>query len=80
MNNLRKTKRYELWQSESGGCLTFFCCDSSSARAQLEEDAQLIWTVDAVSYADARRKLNEHMGWGPYEPAPEFVRYLEETY
>jgi hypothetical protein len=76
----RVAKKYELWHSESGGGHTFFCSDSPTARRLLEADARLIWTVDAISYADARRKLNEHLDWGPYEPAPEFVRWVEENY
>ena len=80
MRGERDAKKYELWHSESEGGHAFFCCEHNTARAQLEPDAKLVWTVDAISYADARRKLNEHMGWGPYEPAPEFARDVEENY
>jgi len=81
MANERAAKTYELWHSEAEGCHSFFCSENSDHhRAQNAPDARLVWTVDAISYADARRKLNEHMGWGPYEPPPESVRYLEENY
>ena len=80
MNSGREAKKYELWHSESEGGYAFFCCIHTTARAQLEKDARLVWTVDAISYAEARRKLNAHMGWEPYEPAPEFARDVEENY
>ena len=81
MPNERAPKRYELWFSETACSHSFFCSEHSDHhRAQNERDARLIWTVDAISYADARRKLNEYMGWEPYEPPPECAQYLEENY
>jgi hypothetical protein len=78
MEEVRSAKQYELWESIAGGW-SFFVADSHHHQ-HLEPDAKLVWTVDAVSYADARWKLNVYMGWEPYEPPQEFADYLNQIY
>ncbi|MGA1283430.1 MAG: hypothetical protein ACO34J_05110, partial [Prochlorothrix sp.] len=45
----QKVMQYELWQSIEGS-YAFFPADNVSARALLEPDDRLIWTVEANSW------------------------------
>jgi hypothetical protein len=35
-------------------------------------DLVLGWTYEATSYFDAMRARNEHLGWEPYRPEPDW--------
>jgi len=65
-----KTKVCELWWSKSTASHSFFPEDNKSARATLEDDAQLQWKVQARSWKEACTKMHEHLGREPYEPEP----------
>jgi hypothetical protein len=59
-------QRFELWKEPDG--FSFFPSDNDSARAALEPDAKLIWTVEAESWEEASKRKNEYLGWEEYRP------------
>jgi len=62
--------KYELWESIEGGGYSFFPADNASARALLEPDDRLIWTVEANSWEEASQAQYNYLGWGHYHPMP----------
>lgn len=58
--------RFELWKLSAG--YTFFPEDNEGARKLLEPGATLAWTVEARSWDEARARMHEFLGWGPYKP------------
>lgn len=60
--------KYELWESIEGGGYSFFPADNASARALLEPDDRLIWTVEANSWEEASQAQYNYLGWGQYKP------------
>jgi len=34
----------------------------------LEDDAKLVWSVEAESWDEAQTKKHEYLGWEPYKP------------
>jgi hypothetical protein len=63
--------KYELWHSESDSSYAFFAVGHRHNAGELPSDAKLIWTVEAETSQDARRKQHEFLGWEPYQPATE---------
>jgi hypothetical protein len=72
---------HELWVHDEGQ--QTFCLagpHGDDARRLAGPDAQLTWTVEAVSHFDAMTKYYEHMGWGTYttqHPEWDCVSYAE---
>lgn len=61
--------KYELWQSLDGD-YSFFPTDNVSAKALLEPDDTLIWSVEANSWEEACQAQYTYLGWGQYKPMP----------
>ena len=57
--------KFELWKLGAG--YTFFQEDNERARRLLEPGAVLAWTVEAKSWDEARARMHEFLGWGPYK-------------
>ncbi len=58
---------HELWKEKDGN--QTFCFAGSlgdDARKTLSSEAELIWTVEAISHYDAMTKYYEFMSWGEY--------------
>ena len=62
--------KYELWHSKHGDCdvHSLMAQDALDKQVTLEPNAVVIWTVDAASWDEARRKQHEFLGWEPYKP------------
>lgn len=60
-------KKYDLWFSPSENSYAF---SESSVHHDmgLEEDAEIIWSVEADSWQEACAKQHEYLGWEPYKP------------
>ena len=65
---MTKTKRYELWASESDGGYSFFESSNEQARRLLAKDAKLVWEVEARDWVEAQTLKHWHLGWEPYVP------------
>jgi hypothetical protein len=63
----KSTTRFELWKVDAGHA--FFEVGNESARKLLRPNAKLVWSVEARSWEEARRRMHEYLGWGPYKPA-----------
>jgi hypothetical protein len=67
--NKESRMKFELWRSE-GPCagLSFFPAGrkGEQARSMLEPGAELILTVEALSYMDAMQQYYSYMDWGDY--------------
>jgi len=63
-----KMKRFELWYSKNTCSYDFFEKDHPQKHSLLEDDAVLIWSVEAASYDEAQVKKHEYLGWEPYNP------------
>ena len=62
-------KRCELWYSPAESSYTFFPVDNKKHSVLLPNDAELIWTTEASSWAEACQKRNDFLRWEPYVPA-----------
>ena len=62
--------KHELWK-ENEGRQTFCFAGSmgDDARALMDENSELIWTVEADSHFEAMTKYYEFMDWGEYKTA-----------
>ncbi|HLP90326.1 MAG TPA: hypothetical protein VK184_17290 [Nostocaceae cyanobacterium] len=67
IKNHSKTTIYEIWRNEDGS-LDFFPSTNDSARALLDDNAQLIKKIEANSWEEARQKQYEFLEWGNYQP------------
>jgi hypothetical protein len=59
--------KHELWKEEDG---YMFCLAGSmgeGARATMDSNAKLIWTVEADSHFEAMTKYYKFMDWGEYK-------------
>ena len=65
------TECYEVWKSASGNSIASFASSNAAARAQLESDAKLLFTVSAGSYEAAMVEINRRLGLEPYKPVSE---------
>ena len=70
INMSAKAMRYELWQDDVEGSLSFFPEDSDSFRSFLGPDARLVWSCLAESWEQAQSMKHQHLGWEPYKPSP----------
>ncbi|MGA1283433.1 MAG: hypothetical protein ACO34J_05125 [Prochlorothrix sp.] len=61
---------YQDTDPEVEGSYAFFPADNVSARALLEPDDRLIWTVEANSWEEASQAQYRYLGWGHYHPMP----------
>lgn len=59
--------RFELWKVGTGHA--FFEFSNEAARKLLPPNAQLVWSVEATSWEDARARMHRYLGWQPYKPA-----------
>jgi hypothetical protein len=60
--------KHELWKEEDADATEYaFFLSRHRDMQQLGPNAQLIWTVDADSYAEAMTKYYEFMDWGKYK-------------
>jgi hypothetical protein len=57
--------KFELWKLGKG--YTFFPEDNENARKLLEPGARLAWTVEAQSWDEARARMLEFLGRGPFK-------------
>ena len=55
-----------LYQAWSDG--SFFPVVNVSARALVEADATVVWTVEAASWVEAMTRYNAWREWEPYRP------------
>jgi hypothetical protein len=46
--------------------------ESMRQNLAITPDLVLGWTYEATSYFDAMRARNEHLGWEPYRPEPDW--------
>nr|CAS02829.1 putative integron gene cassette protein [uncultured bacterium] len=69
MNMSARAVRYELWQDDVEGSLSFFPEDSASYRSRLGPEAKLVWSCTAESWEQAQSLKHEHLGWEPYKPS-----------
>ncbi|MBD2386357.1 hypothetical protein [Cylindrospermum sp. FACHB-282] len=67
MANPAKKTIYELWLSGDGS-YDFFPSTNESARALLDDNAELIKKIEADTWAAARKQQYEFLGWGKYQP------------
>ncbi len=60
--------KHELWK-ENEGCQTFCFAGSmgDGARALMDENAELICTIEADSHFEAMTKYYDFMDWGEYK-------------
>ncbi len=71
--------KHELWKEENGYTFCLAGSMGDGARALMDSNAKLIWTVEADSHFEAMTKYYEFMDWGNYktefeqdkEPYPE---------
>jgi hypothetical protein len=62
--------KYELWHAQLDGIDVYTLLEAGAPRAEhmLEPGAQVIWTVDAETWDEARRAQHKFLGWEPYRP------------
>ena len=61
-------KKYVLYQSESQNNYTLIEEGDTNNFDLLENDAILIWSVEAASWEGASSMQHEYLGWEPYKP------------
>lgn len=59
--------KHELWKEENGYTFCLAASLGEGARASMDSDAKLIWTVEADSHFEAMTKYYEFMDWGEYK-------------
>lgn len=63
--------QFQLWHSPSANAFTFVPAEPPPALSLIEDDARLMWTVEADSWDEAQAKKHEFLGWEPYVPIDE---------
>lgn len=58
---------YQLWYSSSKDSYSFFSINNHTAKKLLEDDAQLIWLIEADTWEEACRLKNRYLGWEEYK-------------
>jgi len=61
-------KKYVLYESKKECSYSFFEEGNQRNMELLEDDAKLIWTVEANSFEIAQMKKHEYLDWEPYKP------------
>jgi hypothetical protein len=64
--NQSASVRYELWKERDG--YSFFPESNDSARQVPLPGAELVWSCDACSYAEAEARKQEYLGFESYRP------------
>ena len=64
----KKLKKYVLYQSESQNNYTLIEEGDTNNFDLLENDAILIWSVEAASWEEASSMQHEYLGWEPHKP------------
>lgn len=59
--------KHELWKEKNGYTFCFAGSLGNQAREMMEQEAELIWTVEARSHFEAMTKYYEFMDWGEYK-------------
>ena len=63
--------KYELWHSQDGRSDIYTLLAVGAGRGALEPSAIVVWTVEAETWDEARRRQHEFLGWEPYQPVTE---------
>ena len=58
--------KYELWYSESDSSYAFFASGHKDRAGCFEPDAKMIWTVEADTWDEAKRKKDAFLGWADH--------------
>ena len=63
-----KLKKFELYESRSQSSYMLIEEGDRNELDLLEEDAELIWSVEAATWDEACTKQHEYLGWEAYKP------------
>ena len=59
--------KHELWKEENGCTFCLAGSMGDGARAMMDSNTKLIWTVEADSHFEAMTKYYKFMNWGEYK-------------
>ena len=59
--------KHELWKEKNGYTFCLAVPMGDDARALMDKNAEVIWTVEANSHFEAMTKYYEFMDWGEYK-------------
>ena len=59
---------FQAWKSSVGCAIAFFVAGDKKNEAALEDDAELLYQIQASTWDDAMQKHHQLQGWEPYKP------------